>query len=331
MRRSHELVLTERSGRGNPSRKARRPSSGRHGAGAEGFEAEGAYPEHLEAPAEAGPGEPGGTAHRRSLAGPALTGSSPATQRGTVPRDGTRRPRTSHCRAISRHTDAPVRRCRVRYRARSTSRTTASTSSGSRPPPRPALEVPGSRSGARPSPARHRPVSTSIRRRDTPSPAAALRGRQAHRGLPGELPDHLGPADSEIPPLSSRGEDTTLCHRRVISHPESLPPRRRVQNEPDRSAGRFATPGKPEVACTRSQMPRSLVQAAAPATSQPDASSARRSPSAWWPSSPGRRQGRSSSPWPSWCVWCSSLRPSSAAQRGRRDRAVLERVRASQP
>ena len=73
-----------------------------------------------------------------------------------------------------------------------------------------------------------------------------LRGRQAHRGLPGELPDHLGPADSEISPLSSRGEDTTLYHRRVISHPESLPPRRRVQNEPDRSAGRFPTPGKPD-------------------------------------------------------------------------------------
>jgi hypothetical protein len=102
-----------------------------------------------------------------------VTGSGPATRRSTVPRDGTRRPRTSHSRAISRHTDATVRRCRVRYRARSTSRTTASASSGSRPPPRPPLEVPGSRSGARPPPARHRPVSTDTRRRYTRSPAAA--------------------------------------------------------------------------------------------------------------------------------------------------------------
>ncbi len=91
-----------------------------------------------------------------SLAVTVFTGSSMAIRRSTVPRDGTRSPRTLHSRAISRYTEATVRRCRVRYRVRRNSRTTASTSSGSRPP----LDVPGSRSDATPSPARHRPTST---------------------------------------------------------------------------------------------------------------------------------------------------------------------------
>ena len=56
-----------------------------------------------------------------------------------VKADGTRSPRILHSRVIFLYTEATVRRCRVRYRARRTSRTTASTSSGSRPPP---LEVP---------------------------------------------------------------------------------------------------------------------------------------------------------------------------------------------
>ena len=95
-----------------------------------------------------------------SLADVAFTGSSWAMRRSTVPRDGTRTPRALHSRVISRQTEATVRRCRVRYRVRRTSRTMASTSSGSRPPPRPPLEVPGSRSDTRPSPALHRLTST---------------------------------------------------------------------------------------------------------------------------------------------------------------------------
>jgi hypothetical protein len=130
------------------------------------------------------------TASPPSLAETARTGSSLAMRRSTVPRDGTRRPRTLHSRATSRHTAATVRRCRVRYRVRSTSRTTVSSSSGSRSPPRPPLEVPGSRSDARPSPARQRLTSVYTCRRETPNSAAATSAasRPTGSGVRGPCP-----------------------------------------------------------------------------------------------------------------------------------------------
>jgi hypothetical protein len=103
----------------------------------------------------------------------AATGSSCAIRRSTVPREGTRRPRVRHWRAISLQIDATGRRCLVRYRSRSTFWTIASTSSGSRPPPRPPLERVGSRSDTTPSPARHRPRRTYTWRREIRSFAAA--------------------------------------------------------------------------------------------------------------------------------------------------------------
>jgi len=55
-------------------------------------------------------------------------------------------------------------------------------------------------------------------------PAAAWETRSCGRGCKGhhplrdEFPDHLGPADGQVPCLRGRGQHAALCHHRVIGH-----------------------------------------------------------------------------------------------------------------
>ena len=101
------------------------------------------------------------------------------------------------------------------------------------------------------------PAGTIATQTVTASFAQPLQQRGSSPGaLSPKLRYHLGPVHSHIPRLRSRGQDTALHHRRVISHSRPPPPRTRVRNESDRSAGDFATLQKPEVACTGHRDPR---------------------------------------------------------------------------
>ena len=83
-----------------------------------------------------------------------------------------------------------------------------------------------------------------------PGPPCAV-PRASRSPRPGGQPD---------PGLRSRGQDTTLHHRWVTSHPGVPPSCTRVRNESGRSADDFEISRKPEVARTQPHKPRSLAQ-----------------------------------------------------------------------
>lgn len=138
---------------------------------------------------------------------------------------------------------------RVKCRMRSTSWTIASTSSGSRPPPRPPLERPGSRSNTTPSPA----ATARAARTPASGRSAAAPRLRPHRPVPPCPSRRAAPSPRLAAPQSPTSGSARSAPRArpPLPLPSGSPRRAHDYGQLDLSAGNFGASGEFTVPCTQ--------------------------------------------------------------------------------